>query len=617
MNLKIGADLKDLYNELDKGGKATDNFGKRVVSTSSKLSGDLKNGAGRASSTLTDFGRIAQDAAFGPIAIANNIVPLVESFGRLKEETGSVKGALGALGSSMMGGGGLIFAFSAITAAISFASMGFDAWTRGFGSSTPKTEEHKKAVVLLTTAYDDLAKEIQKSVEASATEATKMSIIFSALSDSNTSLKDRKTLIGQLIETAPEYLRQLDKEKSTYTAIAESINSYNRNLAKSAEVKALLPGLEKYYQTLIAAQIELNKFTEGRTLDNIFGSEEENAGVLKGLQHNVEKATKEFEHAKAGLTKIAGGALSLSEILFGKTNDKGKATKEVKTISSVISDLQDEINGINKDFETGIFSDTERIKNVTTAIQKAIQELHRKPFNLSDSNQNIIELKAEINKENALINARAAVRDLVATMAREKDSRQSTTELPLNVKPTITRETMIAYQTEVAKTIQEMKTKALTQGFVGLGEELGNIITGDGGLDAAFGVLFKTLGGYLQELGAYMIGISPLIKGIKTSIQSLQPEGLLFAGIGLVALGQVLKNIPKFADGGRVPGGLTLVGERGPELVNLPTNSVVTPNHKLGQIGGLSNLEITGNIVLRGSDLYLAVKRAMAEAGRI
>lgn len=47
--------------------------------------------------------------------------------------------------------------------------------------------------------------------------------------------------------------------------------------------------------------------------------------------------------------------------------------------------------------------------------------------------------------------------------------------------------------------------------------------------------------------------------------------------------------IPKFANGtNAAPGGLALVGERGPEIVNLPRNSQVIPNHMLGAAGGSS-----------------------------
>lgn len=65
-------------------------------------------------------------------------------------------------------------------------------------------------------------------------------------------------------------------------------------------------------------------------------------------------------------------------------------------------------------------------------------------------------------------------------------------------------------------------------------------------------------------------------------------SGLLgdFGGI----LGTVFDKLPGFATGTNfAPGGLAVVGERGPELVNLPRGSQVIPNHQLGGVmsGGL------------------------------
>jgi hypothetical protein len=70
--------------------------------------------------------------------------------------------------------------------------------------------------------------------------------------------------------------------------------------------------------------------------------------------------------------------------------------------------------------------------------------------------------------------------------------------------------------------------------------------------------------------------------------------------------------IPKFANGTmNAPGGLALVGERGPELVNLPKGSQVIPNHKMkGGIGGGINITVDA----RGSSDPAAV-RAQVQQG--
>jgi len=66
--------------------------------------------------------------------------------------------------------------------------------------------------------------------------------------------------------------------------------------------------------------------------------------------------------------------------------------------------------------------------------------------------------------------------------------------------------------------------------------------------------------------------------------------------------------IPGFAEGTSfAPGGLAVVGERGPELVHLPRGSEVTPNHKLG--GNNITINIQGNAT-RETAQYAANKVA-------
>ena len=71
--------------------------------------------------------------------------------------------------------------------------------------------------------------------------------------------------------------------------------------------------------------------------------------------------------------------------------------------------------------------------------------------------------------------------------------------------------------------------------------------------------------------------------------------------------------IPAFAGGtSYAPGGMALVGERGPELVNLPRGSQVIPNHKIGGVGGGSNISVS--VDARGSSDPAAV-RAQVQQG--
>lgn len=66
---------------------------------------------------------------------------------------------------------------------------------------------------------------------------------------------------------------------------------------------------------------------------------------------------------------------------------------------------------------------------------------------------------------------------------------------------------------------------------------------------------------------------------------------------GLGKIGDLIKKIPGFANGVQnFSGGLAMVGEKGPELVELPRGSNVIPNHQLGSHPAMRPITVTQNI---------------------
>ena len=115
----------------------------------------FKAGSAQAQQSLMNLGRVVQDAPFGFIGIANNINPLLESFQRLKAETGTTGSALKALGSSLLGAGGLGFAVSAITSLLVV-----------FGGNLLSTAEKTEPVAKGIDEIAEAAKRAKKDVDA-------------------------------------------------------------------------------------------------------------------------------------------------------------------------------------------------------------------------------------------------------------------------------------------------------------------------------------------------------------------------------------------------------------------------------------------------------------------
>lgn len=103
-------------------------------------------------------------------------------------------------------------------------------------------------------------------------------------------------------------------------------------------------------------------------------------------------------------------------------------------------------------------------------------------------------------------------------------------------------------------------------------------------------------------------GIISLINGVIGAINDVSitiPDWVPF--IGGQTFGVDIPRIPMLADGGSLlRGGLTWVGERGPELLNLPTGAVVTPQQDIGSVygGGAPTVHIESLVlqVMPGQD---------------
>lgn len=167
--------------------------------------------------------------------------------------------------------------------------------------------------------------------------------------------------------------------------------------------------------------------------------------------------------------------------------------------------------------------------------------------------------------------------------------------------------------TELATTMQEV---ADTSSSAGSG--VGNLATAIEGAKPVMEELGDTIDTSLQGIGSSLAG---LIKGTSdwadvasAALQSIL-QNINFGGMGPAGglLQGLLGGLASFASGTNfAPGGLSLVGERGPELVNLPRGSQVIPNHELSAGGG--NLHVTVGVAADGNGNIMPFVQSVARA---
>lgn len=150
------------------------------------------------------------------------------------------------------------------------------------------------------------------------------------------------------------------------------------------------------------------------------------------------------------------------------------------------------------------------------------------------------------------------------------------------------------------------------KGLIGVSEDVNKIKSPSRVYRQIGSYMMEGLGQGIEDTGAQVqasvsgvfsgVGnqVKGLVKGILTQTTSLRQGvsnilgnigarlfdsgfDMLWSGLGL----------PAFAHGTSfAPGGMALVGERGPELVNLPRGSQVVPNHDLSKLGGGGSIEL-------------------------
>lgn len=402
MRLKIGVDISALVTGLKKGEAASADFGrkvKNVFGNSSNGLDPLVKSSNSASFALTNLGRVAQDSAFGFVAISNNLNPLLESFQRLKAESGSNKVALQSLASSLIGGGGVGLALSVITAAVTFAKVGFGAWTRGLSGNKAALEENSKAAKEAKDAYDGILGSVTK-------EAAQVAVIVEQLKKEILTRKQRTAAIVELQKISPEYFANLNTEKAKIEEITAAYNLYSASIIRAITYKLREKQLEDVTQKILDLQKKRVDFNKEEVDEN--GKLLKTKNAFYDAETSGESEYQKFASGRGTLTKAQNielqNLLKTQKDLIGLQAkdapkpgggiDAGKTKKEAETIADVLAKLILQLDFLNR--KELVFK-TDLAETKIKAVESTIDHLLEK-FKLSADNPIIFDLKARINQ---------------------------------------------------------------------------------------------------------------------------------------------------------------------------------------------------------------------------
>ena len=606
--------------------------------------GDLKGALGAADSGLkkvsgqtnsaayavTNLGRIVSDSAYGFIGIANNITPFIDSLASARKEAASTgQSLLSNLGKSLSGPAGLSLAFAAVTTAITFAQIGFSAWSRSSKDAKSSSDSMDESTRNLSIDIKNLGSDLNEATKQfeliKQYETIKFDIQFGSGFTKDIKLANLELI--QLGYSQDIASNEFDKAKKAYSDANDALFSFTQT-QKTNNIFTGESG--KASNDFADALSKLGDLSNISSADlSSFNSEQKAyiQNVINASNKVNELNTKYYAYNDTiSIAKLKIQALTAEEAR--QTAERLKNADSIeKTLAKLREDLKDQVN-------LGITFDVSTLKDQASLVKSAITKLIV-DFNVDPKNKIIVKLQADLAELNKQI-LREGFKPVLLPLSFEFKGDIKLPPLKFGdsfkqAKEYLDKQTADAAAYALKKS-QDFQSIILTlaqdsAAQIGtlLGEGLYAAISGQtNGIAAAFQGLFSIFADAIISLGKYAIEYSTLIVGLKKALAAGSGLTGIGVGIALIALGTIIKSAlaglggrSSFAVGTRyAPGGLSLVGERGPELINLPRGSQVIPaaqtSQMMGGVGG--QIEVFG--MLRGQDIFFSNKKYGQTYGR-
>jgi chromosome segregation ATPase len=361
--------------------------------------------AGRA---LTSLSLIAQDAPFGFIGIQNNLPALIQSFGDLTTTSGGVKGALSQIGSALIGPAGLFLAFSAVTAAVTYA-------IKEYGSLSNAVDVLFGANSNAIKSQNDFNKALLDAGSSTGAQIAKINILVRTIQNENTSQKDRLAAYRELKRVNPDVVAGIDEQN---LSTAKSIKLIGENAKAQLEfiklqtrataISKTLDGLEGRrfeangkYNAARKEQINLEEklaaIDQKKALGRALNSQERTLDAQRKLvqldyAQNVKEARDEISQIT---TEQENWYKSLEPLIGGIS----KISSEAETLNNNLKDLRDTQKDSAKDTSKED-AEWERMQGLIAKSNERLAEFYAKQLQIqADKNlQNKLKADADAYK---------------------------------------------------------------------------------------------------------------------------------------------------------------------------------------------------------------------------
>ena len=494
-----------------------------------------------------------------------------------------------------------------------------------------------------------------------AGERAQVESLIKILGDENAKREDKIEALNELKSINPAYFGQLTVETATVDNLKTAYEGYAQSIIKAARAKgaeAQLIELDKQRETQVKALAEAERQYNATRRERVGINRNDgdlNAGGNTAAAFlKAQEALKATEQQIADITKLVDGyaaeRVALNAATKAQTESANAATAAnakktqaseaaiaaANRLKDVYKEVQADIQA-EKDYQNALGA--EDVVQQAETIEKGLKRLIDAGF--SPTSAEVENLKEQLK---ALYEqSKLAPADLIATRATPSSVQSESSGLLPTISQVDTKP-LDDYYTRISEI-----TQGLTEGTLKFGEAFtttAELISEQGtmientvlGIANAMAQSASEGATSMRELAqaAISAGLKIIRSYIQQGVASAVSKALtsvpfpfnIAAGAAAGSVASVLFTnliskigVNGFARGTAfAPGGMALVGEKGPELVNIPRGSQVISNMRtnrllegMGQSGGV----MQGEFTVRGTDLVLVLDRAKARQSRV
>lgn len=540
----------------------------------SRASGQVRG----SQAAVSNLSRIVEDAPFGVRGVANNINPFIQSFGRLKQQTGSTTSAMKTLLTSAFTGPGAILTISAlVTSAITAIQMGLFDW----GEEAKDTDEQMEK--LMETMDEFIEEQRQMGGEN----------IFDPLGQATTQQK-----LDQ-VQALKDELQSLFDLRSQAKELEQTISTL-RQAGAASEIGGAGDLLVQQKQKLEQVNQQLAE------QERLFGE------LSQAEQKNIEDKIDDME----ATARLNEAFLRLNPVMQRKIELNKDLRPLLRDVELGLEGAQEELQGLVGDYEDVVETlqvqiqsekihgeELETLKNLMMAYKNAIDQAKK-------SLEDLQEKQKETERANI---GRAEVSPGKRRVGDFGEGRITPEEIEKNQQKIREQQQFDQWASGLQRVESEYQNVAKAAGLSGDSmKEAGN--KGKASIDEA-----TQAANLLGNALAQAIVRGEELGGVLKSLAAQLASRAIINGLGMLLTGGAF-SIPKlfgFQHGTDMGfPGVGMVGEAGPEMVVAPPMSSVITNEnieKLNRMNQEARQGIAKGANMNSADISRQLRQAITE----